>query len=181
MSWMDNVDWQQLTENAQKIEMLRLEREQADQLKEQTRLMQAQAQARAVHVPTTSVRSQPQQVDRVFAFVNEINNYIYGYLIPTKSWAEIDLLVKLAASKNVHQQSTNAISNGAVALYVQGKMDEAKEQFLIALDRPDEFAEREASWFLARIYEEAGEKKLAKEYAERCENAGGYSKPSFIH
>ena len=179
MSWMDNVDWQQMVENGQKIEMLRLEREQADQLKEQTRLLQAQVSA--ARVQTATIRVQPQQVDRVFAFVNEINNYIYGYLIPTKSWVEIDLLVKLAASKNVHQQSTNAISNGAVALYLQGRMDEAKEQFQLALDRPDQFAESEASWFLSRIYEETGDEKLAKEYAERCENAGGYSKPSFIH
>ena len=176
---MDNIDWQQMVENGQKMEMLRLEREQAEQLKEQTRLMQQKASA--ANIPTATVRSQPQQVDRVFAFVNEINNYIYGYLIPTKNWAEIELLVKLAASKNVHQQSTNAISNGAVALYLQGRSDEAKEQFQIALDRPDQFAESEASWFLARIYEEAGEKELAQEFKERCEQAGGYNKPSFIH
>ena len=83
-------------------------------------------------------------------------------------------------AKDVHQQTTNAISNGAVALYMQERLEEAEQQFLLALDRPDEYAEREASWFLSRIYEEAGEKKLAKEYAKRCANAGGYNKPSFI-
>jgi hypothetical protein len=180
MSWLENVNWQQVTENAQRLDMLRLQQEQADSLREQTELLKSQVNTRTVSAPARTVVSDPFGGDRVARFVSEINTYIFSYLIPTKNWVEIDALVKLAISKNVHQQTTNAISNGGVALYVQGKKEEALEQFMLALERPDQFAEGEASWFIARIYEDLGDKKQSKAFSKRCEDAGGYTPPRFI-
>ena len=184
MSGLENINWQEFAANAQRIEMLRLQREQADSLREQTDLMKAQANTPRVSTTPvaahSTMSSQPYGGDPVARFVNEINTYIFSYLIPSKSWEEIDALVKLAISKNVYQQTTNAISNGGVALYVQGKKEEALEQFTIALERPDQFAESEASWFIARIYEELGDKEQSEFFAQRCEDAGGYQPPRFV-
>jgi hypothetical protein len=182
MSWLDNVDWAKTLEQTQRIEMLRLQQEQADEMRKQTELLKA-----AVEPPRTYV-SAPQQAqefpeymrDPNFIFVNAINSYIFSYLIPTKNWREIEVLVQIAVSKHVFQQTTNAISNGAIALYLEGRMQDAIAAFNLALNRPDKFAEAEASWFLARIYSEAKDSKKSKEFAKRCDAAGGYQAPEFL-
>lgn len=108
------------------------------------------------------------------ANVNAINTLIYGFLIPEKQWDKIEHFVNIAIEQNVPEQTTNAISNGAIALYLQGKVTESIEQFIVALNREDRFAESEASWWLSEIYKKEGNKDLHKEYKTRSKKAGGY-------
>jgi len=109
-----------------------------------------------------------------FDDVNTINSLIYGFLIPEKQWGKIEHFVQMAIEQNAPDQTTNAISNGAIALYLQGKVNESIERFEMALSREDKFAESEASWWLSQIYKDQGNKELYKEFKSRSKKAGGY-------
>lgn len=50
MSWLDNIDWQKLTENAQRVESLRLQREQLEATKAQNESL-----------PTSNAASRPNE------------------------------------------------------------------------------------------------------------------------
>jgi hypothetical protein len=108
------------------------------------------------------------------ANINAMNTLIFGFLIPEKQWGEIERFVNIAIEQNVPDQTTNAISNGAQALYLQGKVTESIEQFNVALNREDHFNESEASWWLSEIYKKQGNKDLYKEFKTRSKKAGGY-------
>jgi hypothetical protein len=108
------------------------------------------------------------------ANINAINTLIFGFLIPEKQWDDIERFVNIAIEQNVPDQTTNAISNGAQALYLQGKVTESIEQFNVALNREDRFNESEASWWLSEIYKKQGNKGLYKEFKTRSKKAGGY-------
>jgi hypothetical protein len=106
--------------------------------------------------------------------INAINTLIFSFFIPEKMWDKIGHYVAVAEEHNVPDQTTNAISNGAIALYLQGKVAESIVRFEMALNREDRFAESEASWWLSQIYKEQGNRDLYKEYKSRCKKAGGY-------
>lgn len=114
------------------------------------------------------------------ASVNNLNTAFYSTLIPNRDWESIDRLYKENMMFDVGDQTTNLMSNYGIALYLQGKIDDAIAQFNRALNRKDMFAEEEASWFLSLIYSERGDSDLAKFYEDKCRNSGGYSKPDFL-
>jgi hypothetical protein len=74
----------------------------------------------------------------------------------------------------VPNQSTNALSNWAISKYVAGDFGSAKDLFLQALERSDQYAEREASFYLSKIFQREGNRKLSRFYEKRCRKAGGY-------
>lgn len=102
------------------------------------------------------------------------NTLIFGILIPQQKWDLIDHYVKLAVASNTEGQSTNAISNGAIAKYLQGNVEESIEAFKEALLREDHFADSEASWWLAMIYNELGDVVNERKYAAICFESGGF-------
>ena len=106
------------------------------------------------------------------------NTLIYAILIPRKDWDSVDRFVQLAVATDTENQSTNAISNGAIAKYLQGNVEEAIEGFNLALSRDDHFADSEASWWLAMIYDELGNVDLESKYAQICFDSGGYEIPT---
>lgn len=106
--------------------------------------------------------------------INAINNLIYGYLIPQKQWEKIEHYVTTAIEQDVPDQTTNAICNGAIALYMQGKVIDSIDRFEMALKREDGFAESEASWWLGQIHKRQGNRDLYKEFKTRSKKAGGY-------
>lgn len=105
------------------------------------------------------------------------NTLIYGILIPNKSWDEISHYVDVAVATNTYGQSTNALSNGAIAKYLQGDVDAAISGFKLALDREDHFADGEASWWLAMIYNELGDVDNEKKFVALCLESGGHRIP----
>jgi hypothetical protein len=110
----------------------------------------------------------------------DLNTLIYSEYLPSKNWEAIDRLYHEYETSDVGQQSTNLMSNYGIALYLQGKIDEAIAQFEKTLDREDRFAEREASWFLSHIFKETGDVAKWESYKQRCSFAGGYESPDFI-
>ena len=102
------------------------------------------------------------------------NTLIFGILIPQQKWDLIDHYVKLAVASNTEGQSTNAISNGAIAKYLKGNVEESIEAFKEALLREDHFADSEASWWLAMIYNELGDEVNERKYASICFESGGF-------
>lgn len=119
--------------------------------------------------------------DGAGAFVaSSINSFVYVWLIPEQRWEEVDRLLDAAVRLDVKCQSTNALSNWGISFYMRNEMEIARELFEKALQRPDGYAEAEASFFLARIWESKGNAVKAAEYTVRCENAGGYSAPDFL-
>jgi hypothetical protein len=108
-----------------------------------------------------------------------MNTLIFSRLIEQKDWATIRRYVDEARARNTLGQTTNAISNGSIALYMEGKVEEAIDGFTEALEREDKFAEGEANWWLAKIYKERGEEKLAKAHSKLSEAAGGYEPPAW--
>ena len=101
-------------------------------------------------------------------------------MIPNKSWDEIPKYVESAVSSNTYAQSTNALSNGAIAKYLQGEVQSAIEGFKLALEREDHFADSEASWWLAMIYNESGDEDNEKKYIAKCLESGGYRVPDLV-
>jgi hypothetical protein len=75
-------------------------------------------------------------------------------------------------------QATNAFSNSGVLYYQAGKLDLAERTLLDALDRAsgdlEGGSEAEASFVLSLIYRELGDTDRAEEYAQMCEEFGGY-------
>jgi hypothetical protein len=119
--------------------------------------------------------------DGTGAFVaSSINTFVYVWLLPEQRWDEIDRLLDAAVRLDVKNQSTNAMSNWGISFYMRGEMEIAMELFEKALNRPDGYAEAEASFFLARIWEAGGNAVKSAEYTVRSENAGGYSAPDFL-
>jgi tetratricopeptide (TPR) repeat protein len=116
----------------------------------------------------------------VFLAINNLNTLIYSEYLPSKNWEAIDRLYHEYELSDVGEQSTNLMSNYGIALYIQGKVNEAIAQFEKTLDREDRFAESEASWFLAHIYNEAGDVEKSESYKQRCSYSGGYKSPNFI-
>ena len=108
------------------------------------------------------------------------NTLIYSILIPNKSWDQISHYVDAAVATNTYGQSTNAISNGAIANYLQGDIDAAINGFKFALDREDHFADGEASWWLAMIYNELGDAANEKKFTALCLESGGYRVPDLV-
>lgn len=102
------------------------------------------------------------------------NTLIFSILIPQKEWDLIDHYVKLAVASNTEGQSTNALSNGAIAKYLRGNVEESIEAFKEALLREDHFADSEASWWLAMIYNELGDEVNERKYASICFESGGF-------
>ena len=105
---------------------------------------------------------------------NAINSFVFSTLIPAEQWFTIDRLLDSSVRMDVPNESTNSLSNWGIAKYKQGLISEAIEKFEAALARDDKFAEAEASYWLALIYEQNDDEKLAKVYRDRCEAAGGY-------
>ena len=271
MAWLNNVNWQQVNQNLQNIEMLRLQQEQNDLLKAASRKTTSSASVstrpvqieshdeadcegvmigkRSAHLhplmespyrtghdvmlwaelwleqynftSESDVERRKEIYDRIAASyyvaatqysnvdamyrlskmaeqtgeqevaltflikasdagnVCAINDLIFDQLIPNKEWGAIRDYVEKARILDTLGQTTNAISNGSIALYLEGKVDEAIAGFNEALEREDKFAEREANWWLAKIYGERGEDKLAKAHSKLSEAAGGYTPPAW--
>lgn len=109
-----------------------------------------------------------------------INTYVYVWLLAEHQWEEIDRLLDAAVRLEVKDQSTNALSNWAISFHLRGDDDTAISLFERALNREDRYAEAEASFFLARIWDSRGGSSKADDYQRRCEAAGGYTLPEFM-
>ena len=111
--------------------------------------------------------------------VSGINSYIYSHLIPELAKnpdliSEIEYLANQAADQLMQNESTNAMANLGVAYFKLKEFESSSSAFLAALDKPDRFAEAEASYFMALIETERGNLELAKKYEERCRAARGH-------
>jgi hypothetical protein len=118
-------------------------------------------------------------------FVHAINTAIYSFMLPhvlegEQDLGDIEYFAQQAIEQNMYQQSTNAMSNLAIAYYLAGDLESSERWFNQALDRPDEFAESEASYFLALIADLNGDSAKAAKYRKRCEAAGGYEGPDWL-
>lgn len=103
-----------------------------------------------------------------------INDSIFHYFIPEQQWGGVEWYALRAIEMEIHNETTNAISNWGVSKYLQGDYEFAILLFTKALDREDKFAEGEASFYLSKIYEKQGDRVKSEEYRKRCEAAGGY-------
>ena len=103
-----------------------------------------------------------------------INDSIFQYFIPEQQWGGVEWYALRAIEMEIHNETTNAISNWGVSKYLQGDYEFAIMLFTKALDREDKFAEGEASFYLGKIYEKQGDPVKSEEYRKRCEAAGGY-------
>jgi tetratricopeptide (TPR) repeat protein len=107
-----------------------------------------------------------------------IDDIAYQVEIAVQSLIDLENNLKIKDLEKIPEvvnQITNAISNLGIFYYRFGLLDKAKEKLIEALQRKDNFAEAEASYFLAKIYNKVGESKKADEYQDRCEKSGGYT------
>ena len=107
-------------------------------------------------------------------YASAANTLIFSILIPAQEWDLIEHYVNLAVASNTEDESTNALSNGAIAKYLQGKTEESIECFKEVLQREDHFADSEASWWLAMIYNELGDDVNERKYVSICLESGGF-------
>lgn len=103
-----------------------------------------------------------------------INSLVFSTLIPAKEWHTIDRLLDISVRLDVLNESTNSLGNWGIAKFKQGLVDEAIEKFELALARPDQYSEDEASYWLAEIWQQKGDVAKAETFRARCQAAGGY-------
>jgi hypothetical protein len=113
-----------------------------------------------------------------------VNTLIYSHYAPRlpekpESMEVIEDLADRSLSLEVWGETTNTMSNMGIAYLMLGSQERAIAAFEAALERADEFAEAEASFFLADIYQRQGNHALAEEYANRAQEAGGYEAPEW--
>ncbi len=107
------------------------------------------------------------------------NSLIWSYLIPEQKWADIDAHLERARANDAGQTTTGVIANAAISLYKRGKPDDAIKLFKVALERPDKSANHEAFWWMSKIFGEKNEVALSEDYYKLCQQAGGYTPPSW--
>ena len=121
--------------------------------------------------------AQTLALDGVFyGAASAINTFVFSYLKEDFEEYEslCDFLLDQAVRLNIPNESTNALSNWGIVKFEVGNYDEAQEKFELALERADQYAEAEASFYLAKIHAANGNKELADLYNSRCQAAGGY-------
>jgi tetratricopeptide (TPR) repeat protein len=91
----------------------------------------------------------------------------------------VEELADRSLSLEVYGETTNTMANMGIAYLMLGDQSRAIAALEAALERADEFAEAEASFFLADIYQRQGNHALAEEYANRAQEAGGYEAPDW--
>lgn len=108
------------------------------------------------------------------AVPHSINSIVWKYLIAAKEWFTIDRFLDASSRMELVEESTNSLSNWGISKYHQGLVDDAIEKFELALARKDKYSEAEASYWLAKIWQERGELEKATAFTKRCDEAGGY-------
>jgi len=113
-----------------------------------------------------------------------VNTLIYSHYAPKlpqqpELMEVIEDLADRSLSLEVEGETTNTMSNMGIAYLMLGDQGKAIAAFKAALERADKFAEAEASFFLADIYQRQGNHALAEEYANRAQEAGGYEAPEW--
>jgi len=103
------------------------------------------------------------------------NTLIYGHLLKKREWDLIEHLALKVYKENIGRESTNALINSAIALYLQGKYPEAERRLLRALDSSIPQTEAEACFWLAKTYQANGKESLGAQYQSRCDTAGGHT------
>lgn len=97
-----------------------------------------------------------------------INTLAYSNLIPEQSNDRAEFYLQQAIGMDVMDESTNAMANLG-SLYLQmGRREDGVQTLLLALERPDKFAEGEASLLLGRAYQAIGDHSRAVTYFERA-------------
>ena len=111
-----------------------------------------------------------------YSAVCAINTFVFRYLKGHLNEYEqfCDFLLDQAVRLNIPNESTNALSNWGIVKFEVGNFDEAQKKFELALERTDQYAEAEASFYLAKIHAANGNKDLADLYDSKCQAAGGY-------
>jgi len=111
-----------------------------------------------------------------FPAASAINTLVFSEISPDPEFVpQLEEMLDAAVRLDVINESTNALSNWGILMFNLGRLDEAILKFNEALRREDQYAEAEASHYLAKIYERNGNQQLAQEYEARCARAGGYS------
>lgn len=114
------------------------------------------------------------------------NDYVYSFLLPEKQWDTADFLLDNAIRYGVPIETSNSMSNRAQILFMQGKIDEARELFLLALAEISEFDNEENKqttdeicaeifYYLCEIGKLQGNDKDVEYFSLLCEGAGGYT------
>lgn len=93
-----------------------------------------------------------------------INTLVYSYLLPAREFERAEELLRTAIAMEVLNESTNAMANLAQVFLAQGKRDEAIDMFTQALERFDNYAEAEASYFLGILALEDGDRDGARAF-----------------
>ena len=106
-----------------------------------------------------------------------INSLVFTYFredLEEYEWF-CDFLLDQAVRLNIPNESTNALSNWGIVKFEVGNFEEAQKKFEEALERSDQYAEAEASFYLAKIHAANGNTELAELYNSKCQAAGGYA------
>jgi len=102
------------------------------------------------------------------AFVaSTINTLVYSYLLPAREFERAEELLNLAIAFEALNESSNAMANLGQVYLAQGKRQEAIEMFTQALNRVDNYAESEASYFLGILALEDGDRDGARAFFQR--------------
>lgn len=97
-----------------------------------------------------------------------INTLAFSFLIPEGSDELAQFYLNQAIAMDVMDEATNAMANLGGLHIRMGRYEEAVAVLEQALDRPDRFAEGEASFLLGRLHAEQGNMSAARSFLERA-------------
>jgi hypothetical protein len=103
-----------------------------------------------------------------------VNSLVFRWLLREQNWQLAESILEGAYLMKMGRESINALSNWGISLFLQGRLDDAKEKFELVLQSGDVHAESEACYYLAEIFVVQDDEVLAGKYRVKCAESGGY-------
>ena len=122
---------------------------------------------------TTDMQSKREMLEWIVAegagasVSSAINSLVWLFLMPDEHWELAELLLTVAIDLDHLDEATNALTNLGQVQNLRGDSAEAVATLTKALERPDKYAESEASYHLGTILQSQGDLTQAQEYFER--------------
>lgn len=114
-----------------------------------------------------------------------VNSYTYLHSIPSlvddpTGLGEVEFMLEQAASLNVLDQSTNALTNLGLARLLAGEHEPARESLERAIAKTDNDGNAEAKQYLSLLHGKLGNAALEQKYAADSIAAGGFQVEEYV-
>jgi hypothetical protein len=118
------------------------------------------------------------------SYASCVNTYVFSYLLDGAEFELATRILGYAIQMKVPRESLTARSNLGIVHFIQGRFDEAEQEFLATIEESQlphlgQFNPDEPYRYLAEIAKIRGDRGLEQSYLEKCNDLGGYKERVF--